>query len=148
MQNQNGLQIRDAETLELIVGIPVAWTSETFRDEAEKALTVRKEAQELGLADQVLLQENLLRTLAFVNQLAREEILVQPLEGSFDMQSLGTELMPPTAVKVLHTAKTMPHPIEIQEWAILKPSRRTSARADPYLAFRIAGQWYSIFQWE
>lgn len=145
MSTKTGLKTTDQREIEMVVGIPVAWTSEALGGEAQKALAVRREAGELGLKEQVQLQENYLRCLAFLNLMAGEGIMVQPLTITPEVQTLGSELIPPMGIRILAIAHSMKYPIEIEEWAILKPARKV---LDPYLAFRVAGKWYSVFQWE
>lgn len=140
---QKALQVEDRRVLELVVGMPIVWTDEKLQKEAQKALTVRREVEERNLPQQVLLQENYLRALAFFNQLTEIGVSVKALEGNFEARSLNAELMPPLAVKILHAMSRMPHPIEIQEWAILTPARKV----DPHLAFKVAERWYSVHQW-
>ncbi len=142
---EKALQVQNQKTLELVVGMPIVWVNEELQGEAERALMVRKEAQMRKLPQQVGLQEDYLRALGFLNRLAETGISVETLEGSYNVYPLDAELMPPLAVGILHTMKTMPHPVEIEEWAILKPAPRPR---DPYLAFKVAGRWYSVHQWE
>lgn len=144
---QKALQVRDQEVLEMVVGIPIVWTTEALQDEVESALTARQKALERSLPEQVHVQESYLRALAFLNRLAEIGVSAKPLDGYFDSHPLDAELMPPLAVKILYAMETMPHPVEIEEWAVLKPAQRRVI-TDPYLAFRIAGRWYSVYEWE
>lgn len=141
---QRALQIEDQKAIELVVGTPVIWTDKELQEEAQRSLTVRTQAEERNLTEQVLLQENYLRALVFLNLLTEVGISVETLEGNFEVRPLDAELMPPLAVKILHVMEQMPRPIEIQEWAILTPARKV----DPYLAFKVTGRWYSVYQWE
>lgn len=141
---RKSLQLQQEAVLEMVVGFPISWFSSKLHDEAQKALTVREEALAKGLSKQAQLQENYIRALAFLNRLAEMGISVEILEGNYEFHRLDVEHMPPLAVKILHAMETMPHPVEIEEWAIAKPARRV---VDPYLAFKVADHWYFVYQW-
>lgn len=140
------LQLHDQKILERVVGFPVAWINEKLRGEVKETLELRQEALKGGLSEQALLRENYLRALAFLNELSRRinNISVEPLEGH-DLYALDTELIPYPGMKIIEVAESMPHPIQIEDWKILKPARR---RVDPDLAFKVAGRWYSVLHWD
>lgn len=137
------LTVQKQQALEQVLGTPVSWESLELRTEASRALEIRQQSLDRGLSKQVRLQENYLRALAFLNNLVVQGIRVTPLDGNYKVQNLGAQLLPPIGLKILQIMGEMDHPLKIEGWAILTPQRRV----DPYLAFKIAGRWYSVLQW-